>query len=50
MVVFCNHDIALHGDVALVMVSYDFHSRTSDMTTVHFSLAYKRCGVGMYYE
>merc|ERR1719238_1680260 len=46
-VVFTNHQIDLHGDVAVAMGSYDFtDATTGDVVTVEYTFGYKRCADG----
>lgn len=46
-VVFKNHQIDCHGDVAIAMGTYDFTCATTNtITTVEYTFAYKRCEDG----
>jgi hypothetical protein len=46
-VVFKNHQIDLHGDVAIAMGSYDFTcATTKDVVNVEYTFGYKRCADG----
>ena len=46
-VVFTNHQVDLHGDVAIAMGSYDFTcATTGDVATVEYTFGYKRCEDG----
>ena len=46
-VVFNNHQVDCHGDVALAMGTYDFTcATTGSVSTVEYTFGYKRCGDG----
>ena len=46
-VVFTNHQIDLHSEVAIAMGSYDFTDASSgDVVTVEYTFGYKRCADG----
>merc|ERR1719163_1240670 len=46
-VVFTNHKIALNGETAIAMGSYDFTcATTGDVATVEYTFGYKRCADG----
>merc|ERR1719217_970074 len=46
-VVFNNHNIAINGDTAIAMGSYDFTcATTGDISTVEYTFGYKRCDDG----
>jgi len=46
-VVFSNHQIDLHGPVAIAMGSYDFTcATTGEIATVEYTFGYKRCADG----
>ena len=46
-VVFNNHQVDCHGDVALAVGTYDFTcATTGSVSTVEYTFGYKRCGDG----